>query len=427
MNQYTGDGIMALFGAPIAHEDHAQRACYAALHLRDEIARYATEVKREHGVGFSTRMGLNSGEVVVGTDRRRSAHGLHGAGPHRRSGAAHGERSPSPDSCYLTAATAALVGGYFALEDLGDFRVKGVAEPVRVHRLAGIGAARTRFDISRARGLSRFVGRAADLRTLEDALEQTRRGQRPGGGRRGRGGHRQEPPVLRVPRALPRPRHARLRGPRRRPRPQHSVPADPRGVPRLLRHHARGRRSQRAREDRRAHGAARQQLCRRAAAALRLPRRRRSAAPGAAARPGGAPAPDHRRDAPGDPERQRGAADGDDGRGPALARRRQRRVPRAHGRRARRQPQSPAAQLPARVPRRLDAEVVVPADPADAARARGDRRAAGGSARHRSEHRRAGRPDPRAHRRQPVLHRRGGADADRVGASRKASAAPTAW
>ena len=65
-NQYTGDGIMALFGAPIAHEDHAQRACYAALHLRDEIARYATEVKREHGVGFSTRMGINSGEVVVG-------------------------------------------------------------------------------------------------------------------------------------------------------------------------------------------------------------------------------------------------------------------------------------------------------------------------------------------------------------------------
>ena len=58
---------MALFGAPIAHEDHAQRACYAALHLRDEIARYATEVKRQHGIGFSTRMGLNSGEVVVGT------------------------------------------------------------------------------------------------------------------------------------------------------------------------------------------------------------------------------------------------------------------------------------------------------------------------------------------------------------------------
>ena len=67
VDKFTGDGIMALFGAPIAHEDHAQRACYAALHLRDEIARYATELKREHGLSFSTRMGLNSGEVVVGT------------------------------------------------------------------------------------------------------------------------------------------------------------------------------------------------------------------------------------------------------------------------------------------------------------------------------------------------------------------------
>jgi class 3 adenylate cyclase len=66
VNQYTGDGIMALFGAPIAHEDHARRACYAALHLRDEIATYATELRRQHGVGFSTRMGLNSGDVIVG-------------------------------------------------------------------------------------------------------------------------------------------------------------------------------------------------------------------------------------------------------------------------------------------------------------------------------------------------------------------------
>src|SRR5713101_5309906 len=86
------------------------------------------------------------------------------------------EALASPDSCYLTATTAALVGGYFALEDLGEFRVKGVTEAVRVHRLIGIGAARTRFDISRARGLSRFVGRAADLRTLEDAAAQTATG-----------------------------------------------------------------------------------------------------------------------------------------------------------------------------------------------------------------------------------------------------------
>ena len=172
VNQYTGDGIMALFGAPIAHEDHAQRACYAALHLREEIARYATEVKREHGLGFSTRMGIHSGDVVVGKigDDLRMDYTAQG---HTVGLAQRMESLASPDSCYLTAATAALVGGYFALEDLGEFRVKGVADAVHVHRLIGLGAARTRFDISRARGLSRFVGRAADLRTLDDALEQT--------------------------------------------------------------------------------------------------------------------------------------------------------------------------------------------------------------------------------------------------------------
>jgi class 3 adenylate cyclase len=85
VNQYTGDGIMALFGAPIAHEDHAQRACYAALGLRDEVARYTTEVKREHGLGFATRMGINSGEVVVGKigDDLRMDYTAPAAGPRR--------------------------------------------------------------------------------------------------------------------------------------------------------------------------------------------------------------------------------------------------------------------------------------------------------------------------------------------------------
>lgn len=172
VNQYTGDGVMALFGAPIAHEDHAQRACYAALHLRDEIARYATEVKREHGVGFSTRMGINSGAVVVGAigDDLRMDYTAQG---HTVGLAQRMESLAEPNTCFLTDATAALTRGYFALDDLGEFRVKGVAEPVRIHRLAGIGVSRSRFDLSRARGLSRFVGRAADLRTLEDALEQT--------------------------------------------------------------------------------------------------------------------------------------------------------------------------------------------------------------------------------------------------------------
>jgi len=171
VNQYTGDGIMALFGAPIAHEDHAQRACFTALHLQREITRYATEVKREHGVGFSTRLGINSGEVVVGRigDDLRMDYTAQG---HTVGLAQRMESLAEPNACYLGPTTAGLVRGYFSLDDLGDFRVKGVAQRVRVHRLAGLGEAQTRFDVSRRRGLSRFVGRDADLRLLEDALAQ---------------------------------------------------------------------------------------------------------------------------------------------------------------------------------------------------------------------------------------------------------------
>ena len=171
VNQYTGDGIMALFGAPIAHEDHAQRACFTALHLQREITRYATEVKREHGVGFSARLGINSGEVVVGRigDDLRMDYTAQG---HTVGLAQRMESLAEPNACYVGPTTAALVRGYFALDDLGEFRVKGVAERVRVHRLSGLGEAQTRFDLSRRRGLSRFVGRDADLHVLEDALAQ---------------------------------------------------------------------------------------------------------------------------------------------------------------------------------------------------------------------------------------------------------------
>src|SRR5262249_43615725 len=153
VNQYTGDGIMALFGAPIAHEDHAQRACYAALHLRVELARYATEVKRTRGLSFSTRIGLHSGEAGVGKigDDLRMDYTAQG---HTVGLAQRMEGLASPDTCYLTGATAGLVHGYFELENLGDFQVKGVRAPVQVHRLVGAGTARTRFDISRSRGLT---------------------------------------------------------------------------------------------------------------------------------------------------------------------------------------------------------------------------------------------------------------------------------
>jgi class 3 adenylate cyclase/tetratricopeptide (TPR) repeat protein len=176
VDKFTGDGIMALFGAPLAHEDHAQRACWAALTLQRELAAYATEVRRSDGLNFSVRMGINSGEVVVGQigDDLRLEYTAVG---HTVGLAQRMESLAEPGKAYLTEHTARLVSGYLDLDDLGEFDVKGVSEPVHVHALAGAGGARTRLDISRARGFTRFVGRGDELTTLDAALEQARSGR----------------------------------------------------------------------------------------------------------------------------------------------------------------------------------------------------------------------------------------------------------
>jgi class 3 adenylate cyclase len=177
VNQYTGDGIMALFGAPIAHENHAQRACYAALHLRDELLGYAETLRRESALRFSARIGLNSGEVVVGRigDDLRMDYTAQG---HCVGLAQRMEQLAEPERPYLAAPTAALVEGYFELEDLGEFAVKG-ADRVRAFALKGIGAQRHPLDRARRRGLSGFVGRDAELATLETALADARAGEHP--------------------------------------------------------------------------------------------------------------------------------------------------------------------------------------------------------------------------------------------------------
>jgi class 3 adenylate cyclase/tetratricopeptide (TPR) repeat protein len=175
VDKFTGDGIMAIFGAPLAHEDHAQRACWAALTLQRELAAYAAEVRRSDGLSFSVRMGINSGEVIVGAigeDLRLEYTAIgHTVGLAQRM-----ESLAEPGRAYLTEQTAKLVSGYLDLDDLGEFDVKGVSEPVRVHALAGAGGAHSRLDISQARGFTRFVGREDELATLQAALEQSRNG-----------------------------------------------------------------------------------------------------------------------------------------------------------------------------------------------------------------------------------------------------------
>jgi class 3 adenylate cyclase/tetratricopeptide (TPR) repeat protein len=171
VDKFTGDGAMALFGAPIAHEDHARRACYAALHLQRELADYAGELRRAEGLNISVRMGLNSGEVVVGAIGEDLGMEYTAVG-HTVGLAQRMESLAEPGKAYLTDDTAGLVEGYLTLEDLGEFQVKGVSQPLRIHELTGTGSARGRLDVSRARGLSRFVGRADELQVLEQALEQ---------------------------------------------------------------------------------------------------------------------------------------------------------------------------------------------------------------------------------------------------------------
>jgi class 3 adenylate cyclase/tetratricopeptide (TPR) repeat protein len=175
INQYTGDGIMALFGAPIAHEDHARRACYAALHLMEELRRYADDLRLNQGLNFAVRMGLNSGEVVVGKigeDLRMD----YTAQGHTVGLAARMEQIAEARSIYLTDRSAQLVEGFFRLRDLGLLAVKGVQDRLRVYELQGVGALRTRLDVSRARGFSKFVGRTDEMAALEAALERAIQG-----------------------------------------------------------------------------------------------------------------------------------------------------------------------------------------------------------------------------------------------------------
>jgi class 3 adenylate cyclase/tetratricopeptide (TPR) repeat protein len=176
VDKFTGDGIMALFGAPIAHEDHAQRACYAALHLQRELAAYAAELRRAQGLSFSVRIGLNSGEVVVGAIGEDLGMDYTAIG-HTVGLAQRMEQLAEPGRAYVTEHTAAIVEGYLALADLGEFQVKGASRPLGVHELTGVGMARGRLDVSRARGFSRFVGRDDEMRVLESALEQAFAGQ----------------------------------------------------------------------------------------------------------------------------------------------------------------------------------------------------------------------------------------------------------
>ncbi|MBI1847778.1 MAG: AAA family ATPase [Candidatus Rokubacteria bacterium] len=176
VNQVMGDGIMALFGAPIAHEDHAVRGCYAALAMQASVKKYAEDMRRRHGITVSIRVGLNSGEVVVGavgSDLRMDYTAV-GQTTHL---AARMEQLADPGSVLLTPATLALAEGYVDVRSLGPTPVKGLVDPVEVYVMHGASAIRSRFQAAAARGLTKFVGRTAEMEQLSQALEHARDGR----------------------------------------------------------------------------------------------------------------------------------------------------------------------------------------------------------------------------------------------------------
>jgi class 3 adenylate cyclase/tetratricopeptide (TPR) repeat protein len=177
VNRVMGDGIMALFGAPLAHEDHAVRACYAALRMQETVTRYGDEVQRSYGMPVTIRVGLNSGEIVI----RAIGNDLHmdyAVVGQTANLAARMEQMAKPGTVLTTADTLRLAEGYVAMSPLGGpMPVKGLADLVQIYEVTGVGAARTRLQASARRGLTRFVGRDSELEQLLNSQQLVEQGR----------------------------------------------------------------------------------------------------------------------------------------------------------------------------------------------------------------------------------------------------------
>ena len=175
VNRVMGDGIMALFGAPIAHEDHAVRACYAALRMQERVKQYAYEVERASGTAVTIQIGLNSGEIVVcgiGNDLYMD-YTVVGQAAHL---ASRLEQMAKPGTVLTAADTLVLAEGYIVTEPLGAVPVKGLADPIHVYEVTGVGEAKTRLDVATRRGLTPFVGREVELKQIHQAQQLAAQG-----------------------------------------------------------------------------------------------------------------------------------------------------------------------------------------------------------------------------------------------------------
>jgi class 3 adenylate cyclase len=174
--QSTGDGIFALFGAPLAQEDHPQRALHAARRMQEDLKRYADKLRERGQPPLSVRVGVNSGEVVVRSIQTGDAHTEYTPIGHSTSLAARMQMLAPTGSIAITDATRKFCEGYFTFKSLGPTLVKGVSEPVEVYEVTGLGPLRTRLQLSAGRGLTKFVGRERELAAFKHAAEQAKSG-----------------------------------------------------------------------------------------------------------------------------------------------------------------------------------------------------------------------------------------------------------
>jgi class 3 adenylate cyclase/tetratricopeptide (TPR) repeat protein len=174
--QFTGDGIFALFGAPVAHEDHPRRALLAALRMQDELKRYSDRIRAEGRLPIQARVGVNTGEVVVRSISTGEGRAEYAPVGHSTGIAARMQALAPVGSIAGTEQVRKLCEGYFAFKSLGPTKVKGVSEPVNVYEVTGLGPLRTRLQRAAARGYTRFVGREREMETLRYAAKQAKAG-----------------------------------------------------------------------------------------------------------------------------------------------------------------------------------------------------------------------------------------------------------
>ena len=174
--QSTGDGIFALFGAPVAHEDHPQRALYAALRMQEDLRRYSARLRETGNRPLEARVGVNTGEVVVRSITTGQGQTEYTPIGHTANLASRMQALAPTGSIAISEQTRRLAEGYFALKPMGPTRVKGVSDPVNVYEVSGLGTLRTRLQRSAGRGLTKFVGRGGELQQMKRALELARSG-----------------------------------------------------------------------------------------------------------------------------------------------------------------------------------------------------------------------------------------------------------